>query len=227
MGGQPWAFHQARTSSHATPRLRLPATRHPPSRCRADKEAYVAVKERARAVGHPEPARLSRAPAPTRQPALAPAPTQGNARVARQIQMTNGATSAPHVGAVPVAAPGILLTSSEAAGGHLIARHVGKTAADLAARLVSEPRIPAASTFNTTAEAEAALQTWLHANTSQIAAWVAGGRRGNLALSTSFSGGSVLARGATSTTVGTSAQFVLKGQATGGGWYVLTGYPMP
>lgn len=41
------------------------------------------------------------------------------------------------------------LTVSENAGVHLLARHVGLTDADLAARLSSQPGITAASTFTT------------------------------------------------------------------------------
>ncbi|MBL9167633.1 MAG: hypothetical protein JNN07_07820, partial [Verrucomicrobiales bacterium] len=56
------------------------------------------------------------------------------------------------------------LTVSENAGGHLLARHVGQTEAQLGARLSAQPGIPAASTFVTRAEAEAAVSGAFNAN---------------------------------------------------------------
>jgi len=51
--------------------------------------------------------------------------------------------------------PGGGLAAHEAQDGHLLLKHVGKTEAELSARLVAEPHISAASTFVTRAEAEA------------------------------------------------------------------------
>ncbi len=53
--------------------------------------------------------------------------------------------------------PGGGLAAHEAAGGHLLARHLGQTQADLAARLAAQPRLGAASTFASRAQAEAAI----------------------------------------------------------------------
>jgi hypothetical protein len=118
------------------------------------------------------------------------------------------------------------LARSEAAGGHLVARHVGKSTADLAARLVREQRIPAASTFNSLAEAEAAVGGALQTNASRVANWVAGGARGRLTLDAAFSGGSVLARGASTAANATGVRVILQGNGSGG-WHVLTGFPTP
>jgi len=49
-------------------------------------------------------------------------------------------------GAASRIVPGGGLAAHEGAGGHLLARHVGKAEADLAARLTAEPRLRAAST---------------------------------------------------------------------------------
>ena len=169
---------------------------------------------------------LPPAPAPGKPPAApgaAPSPPEAAPRPAATAEPQAPPASAS---LAPAEAAKKLLTISEAAGGHLIERHVGKTADELAARLVREPRIPAASTFNSLAEAAQAAREALQANASRIASWLASGGRGSLVLNTSFSGGSVLARGATSVTAGTGAQFVLRSTA-GGGWYILTGYPTP
>jgi Bacterial CdiA-CT RNAse A domain len=63
------------------------------------------------------------------------------------------------------------LMAEEAAGGHAIARHVGRTEAQLQARLVSQPRITAASSFRTLADAERAVSEALKANRVAIKAW--------------------------------------------------------
>ncbi len=63
------------------------------------------------------------------------------------------------------------LMAEEAAGGHAIARHVGRTEAQLQARLASQPRITAASSFRTLADAERAVSEALKANGTAIKAW--------------------------------------------------------
>ena len=68
----------------------------------------------------------------------------------------------------------ISLAAEEAAGGHTIARHIGKTEAELRARLVAQPGIPAASTFRTLAAAEQAVSEGLRANASAIQTWAQG-----------------------------------------------------
>ena len=109
--------------------------------------------------------------------------------------------------------------------GHTIEKHVGKTQADLEARMKAEPHLKHASTFATQEEAENAINAVLAARSGDISAWLATGPVGKSpAFKASFSGGEVLARGATATTPGTSAVVVLKGTG-GGGWHILTAYP--
>ncbi|MCL2076710.1 MAG: hypothetical protein FWH15_09820 [Betaproteobacteria bacterium] len=55
--------------------------------------------------------------------------------------------------------------------GHTIKNHVGLTEAQLRARLVAEPRIPAVSTFKSLAEAEKAVSSCLRAKRTEIANW--------------------------------------------------------
>jgi len=68
----------------------------------------------------------------------------------------------------------IALAEHELAGGHTIARHVGRTEAELRARLASQPRIPAATSFATLGSAEVAVTDALRANARAIQKWAAG-----------------------------------------------------
>src|SRR5207253_3188838 len=73
--------------------------------------------------------------------------------------------------------PGIpkpVLVDHEAAGGHLLARHVGKTDAELAGRLAAEPRLSGASTFFDTAAADRAVEETVTANEAAIRSWLSG-----------------------------------------------------
>ena len=76
----------------------------------------------------------------------------------------------PPVERTPV--PGGDLAVHEAAGGHTIAEHVGRTTEQLATRLVDEPKIPAASTFPNIATAERATADALQARSAEIASWL-------------------------------------------------------
>jgi hypothetical protein len=124
------------------------------------------------------------------------------------------------------AARGVGLAAHEAAGGHLIARHVGKTGADLATRLAAQPGISAASTFASGAEAEAGAAAVLGARAGQLSSWVSAGAQGRLILEAPFAGGQVLVRGATTPVTGSAVKLVLEGTG-GGAWRIVTGYPLP
>lgn len=115
-----------------------------------------------------------------------------------------------------------LLHSSEANGGHLIERHVGRTFDDLSARMEDYPRLGQVSTFASVDEAAEALSTALHHNKNAFDDWVASGARGKLELVAPFDGGSVFVRGSDSTAPGSSVRMILKSDGSGG-WYVLTG----
>lgn len=133
------------------------------------------------------------------------------------------------VGSVPTFAQedaAAILHSSEANGGHLIERHVGRTFDDLSARLADSPRLGNVSTFASVDEASSALNAALQQNKSVFDDWIASGARGKLELIAPFEGGSVLVRGADSVVSGSSVKMVLKTDGSGG-WYLLTGMVNP
>lgn len=118
------------------------------------------------------------------------------------------------------------LSRDEAAGGHTLERHVGRTDQQLLQRLRDEPDISAASTYPDRDTAERVVGAALQRHQSRIADWVRqGANRSNLALD--FDAGEVIgrsiARGRTTAREVTSATIVLR--ASGQGWYVLTSYP--
>ncbi|MEX5593130.1 RNase A-like domain-containing protein [Pseudomonas orientalis] len=71
-------------------------------------------------------------------------------------------------GPYSVIVPGGGLAAHEAAGGHLIEKHVGRTHEQLLERLKQEPHIPAASTFKDRATAELAIANVLDDNKTKI-----------------------------------------------------------
>ena len=76
-------------------------------------------------------------------------------------------TSCPE-GPYSVIVPGGGLAAHEAAGGHLMQKHVGRTDQQLLDRLRQEPHIPAASTFHDRATAELAISKVLDNNQDKI-----------------------------------------------------------
>ncbi|TXT25395.1 MAG: hypothetical protein FD131_4596 [Rhodocyclaceae bacterium] len=122
--------------------------------------------------------------------------------------------------------PGGGLAAHEAAGGHLLSRHVGLTAAELTARLANDPGIKAASTFLSRADAEAAAARAIKDNASVIVNWINNGAKGRLALEAPFSGGLVQMRNATSPVASSNVRVILEGTGNGQ-WRIITGYPLP
>ena len=75
------------------------------------------------------------------------------------------------------------LSIDEARGGHTLARHVGKSDAELLARLKAEPDISAASTYTDRATAERVVAQVITKKRAEIEKWEArDGSRPNLAL---------------------------------------------
>ncbi len=72
----------------------------------------------------------------------------------------------------------ISLLAEDSAGGHTIARHVGKTELELRARLLAQPHIPGASTFRSLAEAEQLISQGIRANKAAIRAWAKSAQAG-------------------------------------------------
>lgn len=118
------------------------------------------------------------------------------------------------------------LAADEAAGGHTLARHIGRSDAELEARLAAEPNLAAASTFTDRAAAERAVAGALAGQASRVEAWRARARGGNLALAWPGDGGvvgRVLERGARQSRPAVAARVVLRRR--GDGFFVLTAYP--
>jgi hypothetical protein len=75
------------------------------------------------------------------------------------------------------------LAADERCGGHTLARHVGRTDADLAERLRQQPQISAASTFPDRETAEIVVGAALTRERARVDSWQRRqGRRPNLAL---------------------------------------------
>jgi len=70
--------------------------------------------------------------------------------------------------------PGGGLMAHEAAGGHTLAKHVGKTVEFLQSRLAAEPGIKAASTFYDRESAEGSLSDLINVRAPEIVRWLSG-----------------------------------------------------
>jgi hypothetical protein len=122
------------------------------------------------------------------------------------------------------------LDADESKGGHTLARHVGRTDAQLRERLERERGISAASSYATRALAERTVARTLTRNVVRVTTWMARtGGRPNLALDYRGARDEILGR---SVRRGrdpvdcTNAIVVLKWDG-GRGYYVLTSYPEP
>jgi hypothetical protein len=117
------------------------------------------------------------------------------------------------------------LGADEKKGGHTLSRHVGKTDAELAARLKAEPDISAASTYTDRAAAESTVSRAIELHAAKVDAWKARkGDRPNLVLDVEMPSniGRTMRRG--NSAVDTDiALIVLKWDGNAG--YVLTSYP--
>lgn len=140
-----------------------------------------------------------------------------------------GALVAARVAAIRVGR--ISLAAHEAQGGHTIARHVGRTEAQLRARLASQTTIPAASTFQTLAQAERAVAAGLQANRTAIAQWArsaAPGAKQAFQWTSSSPIGQGVIRATGRLTQMSRIRIVLRKQSFHGKlYYVLTAFPVP
>lgn len=123
------------------------------------------------------------------------------------------------------------LAADERCGGHTLARHVGRTDAELAERLRRQPDISAASTYPDRETAELVVGAALARERDRIASWRRGsGRRPNLALR--FRGdprgppiGRSVRRGRARPEPCIDAVVVLRRDDRRDGFCVLTSYP--
>ncbi|MDP9448977.1 RNase A-like domain-containing protein, partial [Pseudomonas sp.] len=125
--------------------------------------------------------------------------------------------------------PGGGLAAHEAAGGHLIERHVGQTTAQLASRLVAEPNIPAASTFQNLTTAESVVSRSLASHNQQIHTFLSGSTDKLIIRDRHQKPvGLSLIRGSSQTIPVYKLLLVLKRDRTmPDGYLILTGYPIP
>jgi CDI toxin RNase A-like protein len=128
----------------------------------------------------------------------------------------------------PFTAPRRDLSQDEAAGGHTLRKHVGRTDAELRERLERERDISAASTWNDRASAEAAVGAAIAEQDTKISHWLERDRHPNLVLD--YSGdpghpfGRTLRRGEDQVQPCAQALIVLKWDPPSN-YHVLTAYP--
>lgn len=152
-------------------------------------------------------------------PATETAPLPAQTRQAPPSPVTPAATAADRYD----------LGRDEARGGHTLARHVGRSDADLRERLRREPRISAASTYSDRATAERVVARTLDRQRGRVEQWLARpGPRPNLALD--YRGdkresiGRSLSRRSAQPVVCVDGVVVLRSDG-GRGFIVLTSYP--
>jgi len=120
------------------------------------------------------------------------------------------------------------LSQDEAAGGHTLRKHVGRTDAELRERLDRERDISAASTWNDRTSAEAAVGTAIADQNSKISRWLGRDSHPNLVLD--YDGdpghpfGRTLRRGEDRVEPCAHAVIVLKWDGPNS-YHVLTAYP--
>jgi len=126
--------------------------------------------------------------------------------------------------------PRMTLGKHEAAGGHVIAKHVGVSVADLRARLRSEPKLKVASSFFRRSDADRALKSTFKDPTAakKIATWKASGEFNRLTLDhdAGFTIGRTLARGSTCAEPSSTVRAFLVRDDSRLGYHVLTAFPM-
>jgi len=150
---------------------------------------------------------------------------------ARQPPQAAAPPPAPAVAPTRVAnAPTRDLSVDESMGGHTLARHVGKTDAELADRLRREPQISAASTYTDRRTAERAVGAAIASAGTKLTSWEnRTGRRPNLVLHyvdrEKRPVGRSLARGNRASVPCDRALIVLRWNERTDRFYVLTSYP--
>lgn len=125
------------------------------------------------------------------------------------------------------ALPGGSLEAHERAGGHLLARHVGKSAEQLRQRLENDSRISAASSFTDKKTAETAVTAAVSANQKKITSWLKGDDdRLVITYRSSTPVGISVGRSSSRARDATGVRLVLvRDTRFNGGWRILTGYP--
>jgi len=116
-------------------------------------------------------------------------------------------------------------------GGHTISRHIGLSEAELRARLVTQARIPAASTFSTLKIAEQVISKTLSLQSARIITWSQTARRGSKLVLVSNSGRTVgqgVIRSSGRLVNMNKIRIVLKYETYNNmPYYILTAFPIP
>ncbi|OAI38546.1 hypothetical protein AYO38_09565 [bacterium SCGC AG-212-C10] len=173
------------------------------------------------------PVTVAGTPAGTETATRASSPTAAS-RTASATRTATRAAGGATVTRTPTAVSGATrdLSKDEKRGGHTLERHVGKSDADLRARLKAEPDISAASSYKDRATAEKVVALALADGKRELDAWLKRtGSRPNLVLryDAGFNVGRSLDRGASSARDVTAVVVVLKYDSKG--YFVLTSYP--
>jgi len=123
--------------------------------------------------------------------------------------------------------PGGGLDFHEAAGGHTLERHVGKTESQLAERLANDKRISAASSFTYRSVAESAIAEAMSQKQSAIDSWVKSrGNRYTIDYDANRIIGITLRRRASKATQTSRLRIVLqRSTKLPPGYFILTAYP--
>jgi len=140
---------------------------------------------------------------------------------------TNGSSSAPRAEYRQTIGPGRDLSHDEAAGGHILRKHVGQTDEQLRERLEQERHITGASTYTDRATAEHAVGAAIAQSQGRIQRWLYGsGGHPNLVLDYDSETpiGRTMNRGENQSHPCTHALVVLKYSGPNE-YYVLTSYP--
>ena len=119
------------------------------------------------------------------------------------------------------------MAAHEAAGGHLLLKHVGQTESQLMNRLAAEPKITGSSSFYDRATAEGAVSNLLDAKHAEIGQWLSGSTN-RLRLDHTFSEpvGISVSRGASGAIdVSSSRVILVRDPSFSTGYRILTGYP--
>jgi hypothetical protein len=130
---------------------------------------------------------------------------------------------------VATMAPGGGLAAHEAQGGHLLAKHVGKTEEELFRRALTDPMTDTASSFFDQATAEAVAAQAIDKNAAKIGTWIASGARTPLPIETTMSSsvGRIVTSEGVAVTSSTARIVIVRDASSPIGFYIKTGYPVP
>ncbi len=132
-------------------------------------------------------------------------------------------------GPYSVIVPGGGLRAHEAAGGHLIQKHIGRTDQQLLNRLRQEPHIPAASTFHDRATAEREISTVIDENQDKIDNFLKGEQNQAVIIQeTKGPVGTCFRKNTTTAVPGTEIYLIIRRSPNmHTGYRIHTGYPNP